>query len=399
MAKNFWQTRRPVLETKLINKKLTVSPFSYDSFFTRRSLIVSSDLTNVANYATVSFYAAFTFECWIKSFYIINAATQVLYRNRALTSAFDQFRLVLFENKLVVGLTKGAVEEQFISDESLPIGEWAHIAVTYDGTTCKIYINGNLQTSTFAIAAPLDQDGTGNYTLFGYAEDDLSLPFRGLAGPIRIWSVARTEEEINYYLDKPLASDKADLSIYYPFRDLQVLGSTIRTTEKVSDTIDTIALDATGFLVEEDDVSPKFLGASKVVAETSLVASAPFSFKYPVQAPENNNFALLVSWVENGQTQRRYFFTAPGVDIAPIPEEYRGEKIPENFKLEVWNIDGEETVDLLEEIVLKLSLTSAPTTNTDHTSIAEDETDFTNLLGTPVPLVYPLVFNTEPTYT
>jgi hypothetical protein len=75
---------------------------------------------------------------------------------------------------------------------SVPIGVWSHVAVTYDGSFVRFFINGN-QTNAFAATgamtastAPLrlGSDVQWNHSPVGYLDD------------IRIWRVARTVAEI-----------------------------------------------------------------------------------------------------------------------------------------------------------------------------------------------------------
>ncbi len=84
----------------------------------------------------------------------------------------------------------------------IPLDTWTHVAATYDGTTTRLYINGqldasaNLASGALAVNAdPLyigcDRDGTTKtYFWNGYIDN------------VRIWSVARTETQIleNMYI-------------------------------------------------------------------------------------------------------------------------------------------------------------------------------------------------------
>ena len=84
---------------------------------------------------------------------------------------------------------------------------WYHAAVTYDGTTWKIYLNGNLETTLAvnrlpqslsiqhaSIASALNSSGTAS----GY--------FNGKMDEVRIWNVARTQTEIQNNLALQITS-------------------------------------------------------------------------------------------------------------------------------------------------------------------------------------------------
>jgi hypothetical protein len=88
---------------------------------------------------------------------------------------------------------------------------WHHIAVTFDGTDYKLYVNGVLKH---------------NYTgAAGHQPDNLDISwigrvdnyFHGMLDEVRIWGVARTEEEIRSTMCVPLVGDEDNLIAYYDF--------------------------------------------------------------------------------------------------------------------------------------------------------------------------------------
>jgi len=86
---------------------------------------------------------------------------------------------------------------QLYSDSIIPSGVWTHIAGVYDGGHMRIYINGQQDTSTVK---------TGNITsanvrstrIGGYAGSSAGGTgwFNGKIDEVRIWDVARSQEEI-----------------------------------------------------------------------------------------------------------------------------------------------------------------------------------------------------------
>lgn len=86
---------------------------------------------------------------------------------------------------------------------TLPAGQWTHFAVVYDGVTRKHYINGEL-IHTFADTGSLP--ATGDDLRIG---SDIKYPHHsphGTLNELRLWNVARTQEQIRATINVPLTT-------------------------------------------------------------------------------------------------------------------------------------------------------------------------------------------------
>lgn len=116
------------------------------------------------------------------------------------------------------------------ADESkaLQAGEWYHIAMTWDlqTTDFRIYVNGQLQSSANATWQPDDGSSTIDLALTGESAYRFLIgysynpdrPLNGMISQVRIWSVARTQEEIfrdMYDVESP--ETKPELRAYWKF--------------------------------------------------------------------------------------------------------------------------------------------------------------------------------------
>jgi hypothetical protein len=94
----------------------------------------------------------------------------------------------------------------------IPNGTWIHIAVTSDGTTRKHYINGEL-VETHSEAGP-PTGSTSPLQIGGDASYEFSPS--GLVNEVRLWNVARTQDQIRAALNVPLRSAQPGLVAVWP---------------------------------------------------------------------------------------------------------------------------------------------------------------------------------------
>jgi hypothetical protein len=97
-------------------------------------------------------------------------------------------------------------------------GAWTHVAGSWDGSTLRIYVNGELSASKTWVNASVD--GSPRTTKIGrWYNDTEDHYFEGNLDEIRIWSEARTINQIrdNMYRELPNPASEANLVAYYQF--------------------------------------------------------------------------------------------------------------------------------------------------------------------------------------
>ncbi|MFC0105411.1 beta-L-arabinofuranosidase domain-containing protein [Kibdelosporangium aridum] len=139
---------------------------------------------------------------WARIFDFGNDTTRYMYLTARNNNGVPRFAIT----------TNGGGSEQAINGTaSLPLGEWSHIAVTVEGTTGVLYVNGSqvaVNTAMSLNPAVLGQVRNNWVGRSNYAADPA---FAGVLDDVNIWSRALTASEIAGLRNSP---GKGDLASY-----------------------------------------------------------------------------------------------------------------------------------------------------------------------------------------
>ncbi|MDZ8078118.1 MAG: LamG-like jellyroll fold domain-containing protein [Nostoc sp. DcaGUA01] len=103
--------------------------------------------------------------------------------------------------------------------ESLTLNQWHHLAGTYDGKQIKVYIDG-VEKATKAIAnSPISYEPENDLFIGTYKDNNETYPFQGKITEVRIWKVARTQQEIQNNLYQRLGGNEPGLVGYWPLNE------------------------------------------------------------------------------------------------------------------------------------------------------------------------------------
>jgi hypothetical protein len=91
----------------------------------------------------------------------------------------------------------------------VPLDEWHHVAATFDGTTWKLYLDGNLEATRNAGGLVPRADSI-QHAAIATAMNSTGVPagyFNGFLDEVRIWNGARTQSQLRASLNFEIASD------------------------------------------------------------------------------------------------------------------------------------------------------------------------------------------------
>ena len=101
--------------------------------------------------------------------------------------------------------------DEVVSNTNIPANAWVHVAVTYDGTHIKFYLD-SLLSEDITGYTPSFNSGNGDYLI---GRNTLSENFLGDVDEIRVWSTIRTLTQIKNSMNCDLVGNESGLLLYY----------------------------------------------------------------------------------------------------------------------------------------------------------------------------------------
>ena len=162
-----------------------------------------------------------TLECWVKphSYTIWHTMVGFLQDNGSFERGWD---LELRDDKKFAFALKTEGNSSLTYLESNNVFEeeqWYHVAGVYDGTEQKIYVNGILEATSTSQSGVIDY--ADSWLAIGmYKDDNENFSIDGTVDEVRIWSTAKTEEEIRESMCSKLSGNEEELVAYYRLDNL-----------------------------------------------------------------------------------------------------------------------------------------------------------------------------------
>jgi hypothetical protein len=109
----------------------------------------------------------------------------------------------------------GTAFVELVSQSPLPVGEWTHVAGTYNGAQASLLRNGVVD-ATMAAAGTVRVNALAPVNLGGILG---TVPFGGLVDEVRVWNTARSAEAIAATHQSPLTGAEPGLAAYWPMSE------------------------------------------------------------------------------------------------------------------------------------------------------------------------------------
>jgi carboxyl-terminal processing protease len=224
-----------------------------------------------------SFTNAITIEVLLKasSFYQDNGAVNSIIRKNVLAGEENfLLRFRIYDGKPRVEMSPGYELGALRASYEIAEDKWYHLAGTYDGEAIRVLINGVLvdgvRTESERFSGPLYIDKSDLFIGKGDPEFSFGEYFHGAVDEIRIWNMARSQEEIQATMNSPLTGKEEGLVAYWNFddgtaKDLSAHGNdgTLHGNTQIVESPSPTAL-------EPEEQTAKPAGAEKLTTEKRL---------------------------------------------------------------------------------------------------------------------------------
>ena len=393
MSRDLWLTKRPAVHIDRIKKSLTIDSGSYNCGPTNASVIIGNTtspirISGAGTQPLILSATTVTVDFWYYAIPTIAAASWSIFELEELFG--NGIKLTTTSGTLTVTIT--TTSAAYTITYPAQWYEWKRYTIAVDtaNNLGRFYIDGVLVGSVAVAAGTFNTNAFdmwfGDSLFLGYANGNLQ--------DVALYNVYKDATAVaatNTHRGT-VGTYSNGLTYYWKLRGTQL------------PTVGAIDLAGTGGIgnieYSTERFAPILYGASFVAAQYSITLGYRASLMFPNTPSDECNGMLVVRWIDPDDTvQRRRLWDMSGVDINPMPALYNGEALGTTFVLEWWNIDGEDTIEVPEDIELRISKTTNPTTGYDTTAISAATIAVDTTLAQEFPLTpFPLTFNSQQTY-
>jgi hypothetical protein len=199
-----------------------------------------NDYISIPNSASTNISGnALTISMWINPQPLASGDSVVIgkFWNTTVTSPFYQYGLELGggnRTDFYIGTSNGPLTA--LNGTTLPFNQWSYLAITFDGSQVRTYVNGALVNTQ---ALPASITARGNSMNIG-ADASTQQFYKGTLDDLRIYSRVLTQTEIQTDMTTPVSggpvAGSPEVSIVFPANNAQVGGIVNVTADATDDT-------------------------------------------------------------------------------------------------------------------------------------------------------------------
>jgi len=156
------------------------------------------DVVNNPGSANYQFSDAFTVEVWVKPTSASDYEGIISYGQDNGIGSQSGFGFVFYATgwRFFLKTTSNSINYADMAETSTPVGQWTHLAATYNGQHVKVYRNGFMIDSTDVIDN-VEWAGVGsNLVVGGFTKDGTTKYFDGNIDEVRLWNYTRSAAQI-----------------------------------------------------------------------------------------------------------------------------------------------------------------------------------------------------------
>ena len=148
----------------------------------------------------------FTVSAWIKRDAADSGVKSIVSkRDVSFNRGYD---LRIRDDNRIQMLWKNPLVQNIVSATSIPDDEWHHIAITYDGKTAYLYIDG-VEDSNRTLSPPADTDES--FYIAAAGKNSPTQHFRGNIDEVRVWNTMLSPDQLRFVMNQEIEANGAQV--------------------------------------------------------------------------------------------------------------------------------------------------------------------------------------------
>ena len=203
---------------------LSITPSSFDCSHVAgvssagNALQFNGGYMDVPNEASLNPLNEWTLETWVNT--TGSGFQQGLIEKYDCDNNYGYLLRITSSNKIMAGVTSGcSFGGAFVTGNTTIVANtWYHISATFNRTgNVKLYINGVLEGTT-PVGVISSSPSNGSLKI-GARGNDANTRLAGFMDEVKVWSIERTQAQIQADMNKSLAGSETGLQAYYRFEE------------------------------------------------------------------------------------------------------------------------------------------------------------------------------------